>query len=235
MAGVIGIVPARSGSKGFPGKNIAEFAGMPLLVHAVRSGISSGVIDEVYVSTDSPVYERMAKESGAKSLGLRPAELAADDVKTVDVILDLLRTLKPEVVVLLQPTAPLRTTAEIRKALTLLGDSCDAVVSVARIEEPHPNKAKRISAGGYLVPFIESADSERPRQMLPPAYRLTGEIYAIKADILKAAKTFLPSRTCALIKESLSVNIDLAEDLEYLNFRLSRGNVALPEWVTHRS
>ena len=91
---VLGVVPARSGSKGFKDKNIAKVNELTLIEHAVHFGLSCGEIDDVYISTDSNKYLKIALKAGAKSLGLRPFHLALDEAKSVDVVIDLINSLE---------------------------------------------------------------------------------------------------------------------------------------------
>lgn len=223
----IGIVPARAGSKGVPDKNIQRVGDRSLLELAVAVGVDCAALSAVYVSTDSPDYLAMAEAAGAVSNGLRPAALASDTAKTVDVVLDLLDRLdqQPDALVLLQPTAPMRTPIQIEQALALLGDA-DAVVSVCRLEEPHPAKLKRIGGDGLLYPFLDRASSEQPRQALPPVYRLTGAIYAIRVTAIRAARSFFPPRVRPLATEC-GINVDTPDDLLMLRTLWELGRLEL--------
>lgn len=223
----IGIVPARSGSKGLPDKNIRRIGDRSLLELAVGVGVDCPMLDEVYISTDSADYEAMAKAAGATSLGLRPAALASDQARSVDAVIDLIRRLSapPEAIVLLQPTAPARTPEQISAALAGL-EKASAVVSVCRLEEPHPAKLKRINDQGYLVPFLDQGDSETPRQALPPVYQLTGAIYAIRTETLLHEETFFPSDTQPLVTHC-GVNIDAEQDLLFLRMLWEQGRIEL--------
>jgi CMP-N-acetylneuraminic acid synthetase len=212
---IVAIIPARSGSKGLPDKNIATVCGLTLLELAVKVGVDCKVITDVVISTDSFRYEHIAVAAGAKSFGMRPKKLADDNAKTVDVVLDLLNMhlSEAELVVLLQPTSPIRTPLDIQSAIVaLVNNNADAVVSVARLSEPHPNKLKIINDKGFLKEFIENSSSEIPRQCLPSIYKLNGAIYVIKKDVLIREKTFFPQKTIPYIMEH-SINIDDEYDL----------------------
>lgn len=192
---VIAIVPARSGSKGFPHKNMARINGKTLIELAVKVGLDCKDIKKVYISTDSYEYEKTALEEGAESLGLRPEKFATDTAKSSDAVIDLITRLREPVdyVVLLQPTSPIRSPRDISKMLNLLTQTkADAIVSVEKLEEPHPNKLKQITAKGFLAPFIKSTSSEVPRQLLPAVYKLNGAIYIVRTSTLMAEGTFLP-------------------------------------------
>ena len=103
---ILAIIPARCGSKGFPNKNIAKISNKTLLELAIKVGLDCKIVDDVYISTDSPDYERLAVNAGAKSLGLRDRKYATDTAKSVDLVIDLINKLdkKYDYVLLLQPT-----------------------------------------------------------------------------------------------------------------------------------
>lgn len=221
----LAVIPARAGSKGIPNKNIHRVGGVSLLELAVRAGQQSELIDRLLVSTDSPEYERIALEAGAESLGLRPQALAGDRTTTFEVIAALLEQL-PECsqVVLLQPTSPLRDGQLIDRTIRAL-EGHPAAVTVCRLEEPHPYKLFRIEAEGSLTPFIEGARSDVPRQSLPPAYQLTGAVYAIRRDALLAQGRFVPPGTAAIESDHF-INIDRPEDLVLLDYHYRNGALA---------
>jgi CMP-N-acetylneuraminic acid synthetase len=226
---VVAIIPARSGSKGLTHKNLACIGGKTLLELAVILGKDANCIDDVYISTDSPEYAEIAIAAGACFRGLRPARLAKDDAKTIDVVTDLLGTLGKsyEYVVLLQPTSPIRFPADVNAAFaTLDKHGADAVVSVEMLEEPHPEKVKRISPDGTLYPYISGASSETPRQKLPKAYRLNGAIYVIRTKTLLEQRTFLPTNTAAY-QMPKGINIDSEEDFILLQTLFEMGRVSI--------
>lgn len=224
---VLAVVPARAGSKGFPNKNIAKIGGVTLLEWAVRVGKDCSLVSDVYVSTDSEAYESIGLAAGAKSAGLRPAHLASDSAKTVDVILDLLDQLptRYDYVVLLQPTSPIRKAEDIAAMIAKVQEAqADAAVSVARLEEPHPHKLKAISDDGFIRPFIEGTSSEVPRQALPPAYLLNGALYVVRTSALQQYRTFLPVKTVAYVM-GRGVNVDTAEDFVLLESMYAKGGL----------
>lgn len=225
----IGIVPARSGSQGFKHKNIAKVKGKTLLQLAIEVGQKSQCIDEVFVSTDSQQYADIAIAAGASFKGLRPDSLATSQTKTIDVILNFLDNFNKncEYIVLLQPTAPVRHPMHVDAAFSLLKESqADAVVSVEAIDEPHPEKIKRINHLGLIEPYIANTKSETPRQELPIAYKLNGAIYIIKTESLRKHQTFLPEKTIAYTMPK-GVNIDSEEDFFLLKTLLDMGRVSV--------
>jgi len=225
MAKVVGLITARSGSKGFPDKNIALLNGISLIEYAIIAGKDSSLLKELYISTDSAVYEKIAVHAGAKSFGLRPEHLATDNARSIEVIKDFIRIggLKSEdIIVLLQPTSPVRTGKQIDLSVELHQMHGESVTSVALVDEPNPYKLKLIDEKNALKSLIWGADSEIPRQELPKAYQLTGGIYVSSvSNILEKASLF-SDNTVPLIVEDFC-NVDSELDLEFLKFRCERG------------
>jgi CMP-N,N'-diacetyllegionaminic acid synthase len=215
----IAIIPARSGSKGVRHKNVAKIGAKTLLELAVAVGVDCPLIDDVYISTDSEQYMQLALSAGAKTKGLRPDALSGDDVATVSVVLDLVDSISTryDLIVLLQPTSPLRTPDDVCSMINLLNEKqADAAVSLVPLDEPHPHKLKRMSNAGLVEPFIPDTSSEIPRQQLPDAFKLNGAIYLIKTDVLLRKKTFLPRNTVGYVMGQ-GINVDRAEDLILLD------------------
>ena len=224
---VLAIVPARCGSKGFPNKNIALINNKTLLELAIKVAIDCPDVDDTFVSTDCIEYEKIAKKSGAKSIGLRSKTLATDNAKTVDVIIDLIKKLENKYthIVLLQPTSPNRTPSDISEMIKLMTtNDADAIVSLTKLEEPHPYKLKKINELGLVEPFLDGTDSELPRQSLPMAYSLNGAIYIVKVDTLLKEKTFLPEKTVPYIMKN-NINIDREDDFFYLLSMLTNAKI----------
>jgi CMP-N-acetylneuraminic acid synthetase len=137
---VIAIIPARGGSKGIPRKNIRLLAGKPLIAYTIEAAFTSKM-DKVIVSTEDEEIAEISKKYGAEVIE-RPKGLAKDETPTIDVIFHVLEILKaknynPDIVVLLQPTSPLRNAEDIYNAIKLFLDSdCESVVSVCEVEHP---------------------------------------------------------------------------------------------------
>ena len=226
---ILAVIPARCGSKGFPNKNIAKIKGKTLLEWAVKVGLDCDSINDVYISTDCNKYENIAKKAGAKSLGLRPKELASDSSKTIDVIIDLLNNLEEtyDYLVLLQPTSPIRTSEDIKNMIELVEKSkAEGSVSICEFEEPHPYKLKKIDKDGFVNSFLEDTTSEVPRQSLPKVYALNGAIYLTKISTILNKKTFLPKKTIPYFMPN-NINIDSEEDFIFLEGMLEKGKVEI--------
>ncbi|WP_172974215.1 acylneuraminate cytidylyltransferase family protein [Vibrio sp. THAF190c] len=222
---MIGLVTARGGSKGFPNKNIAQFNGMTLLEHAIDVGLKSDYVDDVYISTDSQQYLDIAMKYGANSYGLRSKRLSSDSALSIDVIKDFIKNISlgdDSIIVLLQPTSPIRTAEMVDSAVKKCQTTMQSVVTVAKVDEPNPYKLKKIDENGNLKPFIEGASSELPRQQLPSVYQLTGAIYVSTVGNILKNNSLFSEETKTILMDDFS-NIDDELDLEFLKFRYENG------------
>lgn len=178
MPKVVGLIPARGGSKGLPGKNTAVLNGKPLLVHTIEAAKDSGVCDELIVSSDSPQILSIAKANEVQ-IHSRPPSLALDDTPTDPVIADLIAAWQlsaDDLIILLQPTSPLRNAKHICDALSSYREhNGKALVSVCKI----PNKYLKayLRNGEYLQPVFEAGTGYKRRQDLPDLYLPNGAIY----------------------------------------------------------
>jgi CMP-N,N'-diacetyllegionaminic acid synthase len=216
---VLGLVPARGGSKGIPSKNIATVGGKPLIAWTIEA--ASGVVDDLVVSTDSAEIADAAERLGASVLA-RPVELAGDTTPMRAVVLHALDQLgDPECVVLLQPTSPLRRAEHIREALALFRRTDgDCVVSV--VEVPHqyrPSALMRVEHG-RLVP----AGAERPtrRQDKPLVYARNGPAVLVLRPASVREREDLYGGACYpyLMEARDSLDVDDLFDLELADLLL---------------
>ena len=160
---ILGVIPARGGSKGVPNKNIRYLAGKPLIGFTIDETLKSGV-DEVIVSTDSLMIAQIAQQFGARVPFIRPLEISGDNAKSIDVALYALKEMEYidsclfDAIIVLQPTTPFRSSDDIRASINLLKDNPDAdsVISVVNVEAHHPNRMKFIENGVLIDPtFFE--------------------------------------------------------------------------------
>ena len=159
---------------------------------------------------------------------LRPEELAGDKIRTIDVVLDLLTTLKNkfneeyDYVCLLQPTTPLRIKEDIINCINIIKEKKKgSVISLCKVDEPHPHKMKVIN-NNNIFSLIEGTDSSIPRQELPPVYELNGAIYLSDTKTLFKTKSFYHKNTYPYIMPAeRSVNINNKLDLEIARFLLN--------------
>ncbi|WP_428623815.1 cytidylyltransferase domain-containing protein [Sedimenticola sp.] len=213
---VLAVITARGGSKGLPGKNIRNLAGKPLIQWTIDAAKESIFIDRLILSSDSVEIIEAAEKVGCEAPFVRSENLATDHATTIDVIIDALdRVPGYQIVVVLQPTSPLRVTQDIDDALRLLCNSnAPACVSVRPAEE-HPFWTFRIGPDHQLTAYAkpESALPLR-RQDLPEAWCLNGAVYAAKTEWLKASRSFLTDETVAISMPSdRSIDIDDESDL----------------------
>jgi len=215
---VVAVVPARGGSKSIPRKNLALLGGRPLLAWSIAAAKATSSVDRVIVSTDDSEIGDAALGFGAE-LYQRPPALATDDALVIDALRDLIRRLRDEgevasILVLLEPTCPLRSNEDVARCVALVGEGWDSAATF-RPAELHPHRAWRI-VDGSPQPFIEGAVPWLPRQKLPPAYQLNGAVYAVRMDLLldESSIGLLAGRTAAvLMPPERSVDIDTLHDL----------------------
>ena len=188
---ILGLVPARGGSKGVPGKNVRPLAGHTLLEYTARAARESGVLDRVVLTTDSPEIADAGRRAGLEVPFMRPVRLAADETPMVPVIEHALTEVSrdgwsPDIVVLLQPTSPLRRPDHIRAAVAMLRDTgADSVVT--GVEVPRhlsPDYVMRIE-GGRLEPFLPDGARVTRRQDARPAYSRDGTVYAFRRSTIE--------------------------------------------------
>tara|TARA_B100000959_G_C14882207_1_gene583033 strand:+ start:342 stop:1040 length:699 start_codon:yes stop_codon:yes gene_type:complete len=217
---ILGVIPARGGSKGIKNKNIIDLDGSPLISHTIKAGLKSTMLTDCIVSTDSEAIKNIAEEFGANVPFKRPDELSSDLALPLPVMqhavkfMEKLRNYDYDAVVMLQPTTPLRLSDDIDKSLELLFETnADSVISVVVIEANHPFRMKRI-IDGRLVNYIDQGyEDMRPRQVLPPVYIRNGAIYATKRDILINTNSFTGNDVRAYVMPAeRSVNIDSMKD-----------------------
>lgn len=206
---LLAIIPARSGSKRIPGKNIKPFAGKPLLVHSVECALNTPSVSRVIVSTDSPEIREIAIKSGADAPFLRPAELASDLTSTVDVVLHAIHFLSNaenllyESLVVLAPTSPLRTVGDVEAAFQLFQSSAaDSLVSLA--QTPINSACLTTVADNAVKPLITDSNF---------LFRLNGAIYISRTEsILKTGKLLGEKTIPYFMPDLLSVDIDTPSD-----------------------
>lgn len=223
----LGIITARSGSKGIKDKNIKDLNGKPLVAYTIENALQSKYIDEVMVSTDSTKYAELSEKYGAKVPFLRSAENSTDTASSLNTIFEVLDKYEKlgyryENVIMLQPTSPLRTYHNINEAFKIFyGRKADSVVSVCECEHS-PLLSNILPDDLNMYEFIKSKNNLR-RQDLRKFYRLNGAIYISKVPILKKIKSFYGEKSYAYIMERReSVDIDTKQDFEYAEFLLKK-------------
>jgi CMP-N,N'-diacetyllegionaminic acid synthase len=218
---VLGIIPARGGSKGVPGKNIKELGGKPLINYTIEVAKQS-LLSRVIVSTDDELIMAVARTAGAEIPFVRPAELASDTSRSIDVALhalmemELITGLHYDAIMLLQPTAPFKIVQDIDRAIELLVENPDAdsVISVTDVKAHHPARMKYLE-NGLLIdpPFCESFENQN-RQELLPMYIRNGAIYLSRRSTILSNSYKGKKSLAHVMPEIRSVNIDTLDDFE---------------------
>ena len=227
---VLGVIPARGGSKSVPRKNIQLLAGIPLIAHTIRSAQESRRLTHFLTSTDDKEIADVAAQAGSAVL-MRPTDLAQDETPMPPVLLHALDEEEKQgraydVVVLLQPTCPLRRGTEIDGALDHLeAQGADVVISVYQVSDAHPARMYHLRDNRLspVAPQWEMAN----RQVLPPVYHRNGVIYAARVPVFRQKKTFYVHNAAPFVmpKES-AVNIDDPLDLKFAAMILSESGLA---------
>ena len=221
---ILAIIPARGGSKGIPRKNIRPFAGHPLIAYSIAAGLQAHSVTRVIVSTDDDEIASVARQYGAETPFVRPAEFAQDQTTDLPVILHALRWLeqnesfRPEVVVQLRPTSPIRPVDCVDQAVQLLLEhaSVDSVRGVV-VSGQDPHKMWRISPEGHMLPLLPvegvAEPYNAPRQNLPRTYWQTGHIDAIRTSMVFEKNSLSGDVIWPLVLDSrYTVDIDTLDD-----------------------
>jgi CMP-N,N'-diacetyllegionaminic acid synthase len=218
---VLGIIPARGGSKGISRKNIAPLLGKPLLAYTVQAALASKRLTRIVLSTDDPNIAEIGMRWGVAVPFLRPAELAGDDVPTLPVLQHVVERLESlgeryDAILTLQPTNPLRRAEDIDGAIELLDrTAADSVISFVDVGERHPARMKWIDTEGRVwdPPFAEEFEGQ-PRQQLQRLYLREGSIYLTRRSVLMEQDS-IKGRDCRgwIIPPERAMNIDTPFDL----------------------
>ncbi len=230
---MIGIIPARGGSKGVVRKNIRPVAGQPLINYTIQAAQASQLLTHFITSTEDSEIATIAHALGSPVLS-RPLDLAADGTPMLPVVKHILSMVEPakgrqDYIVLLQPTTPLRTVKDIDASINLLIETgADSVISVCKVEDHHPSRMYRLEKD-HLVPYAQEA-SDRLRQKLSPVYHRNGAVYVCRRSLLDGCGTLIgPDTRPYIMPRERSINIDDELDLAFADFLLRRERVKLPK------
>lgn len=235
----IAVIPARSGSKGLPNKNIKMFCGKPLLAWSIGAAKQSGVFDEVMVSTDSFEYKAIAEEYGANVPFLRSELNSSDKSSSWDAIREVLTKYEEELGMkfdsfcMLQPTSPLRTADDIVRAYEIFSaKNAEAVVSLCKMEHSI-NICNTIQDDGCLDGFFDSTISGR-RQDAEKYYRINGAIYIQTVEALMQKKNLYGKNSYAYIMDKKS-SLDIDDEIDFIQAeavaQMSYKNSKYKEWI----
>jgi CMP-N,N'-diacetyllegionaminic acid synthase len=226
----VALIPARGGSKGLPRKNLLTIGGSSLVRRAVETALAVASIDEVVVSSDDDDILAEASASGA-AVERRPDELATDQAGTLEVVRDLLeKRAGLGVLVLLQPTSPLREPQDVEATLAEL-EHAHSAATVTAVEHP-PEWCFHLGGAGELKPPNGWDGMPIRRQDAPDMYRLNGAVYASLAGRLRRGSPLVgPGTHGVVMPPERSVDIDDEHDLAYARFLVERGGLAGPDEV----
>jgi len=224
---VLAIIPARANSKGIPGKNLKILSGKPLIAYSIEHAKRSKRISRFIVSTDSRKISDIASACGAEVPFVRPADLASDDAGTIPVLHHAIDWLAenegytPDIIVLLQPTSPIRKASDIDQAIDLVSTGkADSVISVnSATKNPYFNMLERVEGKLRLSKFSNA----KTRQSAPEVWDINGSIYVCRTEALRKADSFITERTELLVlPKERSVDIDDQIDLQLAELLLTQ-------------
>lgn len=223
---IVAVIPARKGSKGIPNKNITLLNGIPLIEHTIKQAKDTKLIDKIIISTDSNEIYEIAKKYKIEMKGLRPDYLSSDRAVLYDVLKYEINNYNLiengyEILILLQPTSPLRKSYMINNALIeFIDKNQESAVSVSEVEES-PIFMRRIDENNNLVKLIDT-DSTLRRQDLPKYYKVNGMIYINKVnDINYKYISFNDNISPIIIPKKYAIDIDSLDDLKKAETLLS--------------
>jgi len=225
---VLGIIPARGGSKGIPRKNIRMLAGKPLIAWTIEEAHKSQYIDRLILSTEDMEIKEVAEEWGCEVPFVRPLELAQDDTPGIDTVFHALNAIGGEYdyIVLLQPTSPLRTVDDIDDCIRYCCQESAPVCVSVTLAGHNPYWMHKLNQRQRLIPLMISGSSIDCRQSLPLVYAENGALYVAQTDYLLRNKCFISKETLAYIMPAdSSWDIDTEMDFLYcellINHKLS--------------
>ncbi len=222
---VLGIIPARGGSKTIPRKNIRLLAGKPLIAWTIEEASKSKYIDRLIISSDDMEIIKVAKEWGGEVPFVRPAVLAEDDTPGIEPVIHAINTIGEyyDYTLLLQPTSPLRLGSDIDECIHYCStEDAPACVSVSIVDK-NPYWMYRLNELGKITPLMQSEHAIDRRQDLPRIYALNGAIYLARTDYLLKKRSFITNETKAYIMPAdRALDIDCEIDFLYAELIKSR-------------
>jgi len=222
---ILAIIPARCGSKGIRRKNLQKLSGKPLIVHTIIAAKKTKSINKIIVSTDDKEIEKISKNNGAEVPFLRPKQISKDTSSTIEVIKHALKFLQenqsyvPDIIILLQPTSPLRTSQLITKTInTLKKSKATSVITVSKITK-HPYAAYWLK-NDFLKPFEKNFTKYSRRQEFPDLFFPTGAVYTFWYDTLKKFNSLHGPKIKPIVVHDEDIDIDNLRDLFFAEMML---------------
>lgn len=217
---ILGIIPARKGSKGILNKNTKELCGKPMIQYTIEEAFKSKFLNKIVVSTNDPKVQEISTLTGVDVI-IQPEHISLDDSPTYFVIPFVIKELKkldyhPDIVVLMRITTPLRTSNDIDGCIEkLIKTNASSVISVVKLEGIHPLRMKVINDDDFLLPYEkDEGDIPMQRQKLPPIYMRNGGVYASTIETINKGGMFGSSSRPYIMPSERSVNIN--EEIDFL-------------------
>jgi CMP-N-acetylneuraminic acid synthetase len=231
---VLGIVPARGGSKRVPRKNVRLLAGKPLVAYAIEAALAARRISKLVVSSDDGEVLEIAKKYDPALALRRPAEMATDASPAIEYVRHALEVLETsgdaayEAVAIIQPSSPFTLPQDIDSTIQLLEESkADSAVTVMQVEHAlHPTKFK-VMQGTRLLPYIEEECDRMAANELPKVYVRNCSVYAIRRETLNQGKIIGADSRGHLMPRERSVDINDELDFEFVQFLATSGRKAI--------
>lgn len=227
MADVVALIPARSGSKGVPGKNIRMLGGRPLLAWTIEVCRKAAMIDRVIVSTDSEEYATLAREFGAEVPFLRPSALAGDDSGDLDFVVHCLdwlaeRGQEPRLLAHMRPTTPFRDPAVVDAAIRIFTGCADAATSLRSVHEMTESAYKTFEIDGGILRMVGANDlsidrANEPRQSFPATYEANGYVDVLSVGFIRSTGLLHGDRAIAFVTPS-APEVDSEDDFQRLEY-----------------
>ena len=222
---ILAIIPARGGSKGIRRKNLQKLSGKPLIVHTIIAAKKTKSINKIIVSTDDKEIGKISKNNGAEVPFLRPKQISKETSSTIEVIKHALKFLQknqsyvPDIIILLQPTSPLRTSQLITKTInTLKKSKATSVITVSKITK-HPYASYWLK-NDFLKPFEKNFTKYSRRQEFPDLFFPTGAVYTFWYDTLKKFNSLHGPKIKPIVVHDEDIDIDNLRDLFFAEMML---------------
>tara|TARA_B100000745_G_scaffold166900_1_gene109228 strand:+ start:2188 stop:2904 length:717 start_codon:yes stop_codon:yes gene_type:complete len=222
---ILAIIPARGGSKGIRRKNLQKLSGKPLIAHTIIAAKKTKSINKIIVSTDDKEIGKISKNNGAEVPFLRPKQISKDTSSIIEVIKHALKFLQenqsyvPDIIILLQPTSPLRTSQLITKTInTLKKSKATSVITVSKITK-HPYASYWLK-NDFLKPFEKNSAKYSRRQEFPDLFFPTGAVYTFWYDTLKKFNSLHGPKIKPIVVHDEDIDIDNLRDLFFAEMML---------------
>lgn len=221
---IVAVIPARGGSKGVFRKNIKLLNGEPLISYAIDAALKSQYIDKVVVSTEDAEIAEVARKYKAETPFIRPKSLAGDKSSTLSVLVHAVKKIeqileyKLDIVVLIQPTSPFVTAADIDKSvIKLIKSKANSCVSVCEVKERPEWMFLLDTKNSYIKrPFFLGKLSKKPtRQLFPTIFRLNGAVYVVRRDVLMKKKAIIDYQKSTTVIMPIERSVDIDHPIDF--------------------